>query len=191
MNLSKLEQEFFVQIKDRVKKAQYYSLKVVNTQLIALYWNIGKAITFKQQDGWGKSIVQKLSAELQKEFPGIGGFSTTNLWYMAQFYNEYNDNPNLQPLVGEISWTKHIAILSKCKDQQERKFYIQATKKFGWTKDVLINQIENKSFESYLLNQTNWDRTLNDSLKKNALLANFSHNDHRQFNYKDSGLLFV
>jgi len=77
---------------------------------------------------------------------------------MAQFYNEYNDNPNLQPLVGEISWTKHIAILSKCKDQQERKFYIQATKKFGWTKDVLINQIENKSFESYLLNQTNWDR---------------------------------
>lgn len=56
---------------------------------------------------------------------------------MAQFYNEYNDNQNLQPLVGEISWTKHIAILSKCKDQQEHKFYIQATKKFGWTKDVL------------------------------------------------------
>lgn len=56
---------------------------------------------------------------------------------MAQFYNEYNDNPNLQPLVGEISWTKHIAILSKCKDQQERKFYIQATKKFDWTKDAL------------------------------------------------------
>jgi len=150
MNLSRLEQEFFVQIKDRVKKAQYDSLKVVNTQLIALYWDIGKAITLKQQDGWGKSIVQKLSVELQKEFPGIGGFSTTNLWYMAQFYNEYNGNPNLQPLVGEISWTKHIAILSKCKDQQERKFYIQATKKFGWTKDVLINQIENKSFESYL-----------------------------------------
>lgn len=180
MNLSKLEQEFFVQIKDRVKKAQYDSLKVVNTQLIALYWDIGKAITFKQQDGWGKSIVQKLSAELQKEFPGIGGFSTTNLWYMAQFYNEYNDNPNLQPLVGEISWTKHIAILSKCKDQQERKFYIQATKKFGWTKDVLINQIENKSFESYLLNQTNWDRTLSDSLKKNALLA---IKDHYTFDF--------
>jgi predicted nuclease of restriction endonuclease-like (RecB) superfamily len=128
----------------------------------------------------GKSIVQKLSAELQKEFPGIGGFSTTNLWYMAQFYNEYNDNPNLQPLVGEISWTKHIAILSKCKDQQERKFYIQATKKFGGTKDVLINQIENKSFEGYLLNQTNWDRTLSDSLKKNALLA---IKDHYTFDF--------
>jgi hypothetical protein len=52
MNLSKLEQEFFVQIKDRAKKAQYDSLKVINTQLIALYWDIGKAITFKQQDGW-------------------------------------------------------------------------------------------------------------------------------------------
>jgi predicted nuclease of restriction endonuclease-like (RecB) superfamily len=64
-----------------------------------------------------------LSAELQKEFPGVSGFSERNLWLMAQFYIEYHDVEFLQPLVAEISWTKHIAILNKCKDNQERRFY--------------------------------------------------------------------
>jgi predicted nuclease of restriction endonuclease-like (RecB) superfamily len=61
--------------------------------------------------------------ELQKEFPSMGGFSATNLWYMVQFYNEYFPDANLQPLVGEISWTKHLIILSKCKESQERWIY--------------------------------------------------------------------
>jgi len=79
---------------------------------------------------------------------------------MAQFYTEYHTVVFLQPLVGEISWTKQIAILNKCKNNQERQFYILSTKKFGWTKNVLIHQIENKTFEKYLLNQTNFDTTL-------------------------------
>ena len=70
------------------------------------------------------------------------GFSTTNLWYMVQFYVEYHADLNLQPLVGEISWSKHVVILSKCKDSQERQFYTLATQKFGWTKDILIHQVE-------------------------------------------------
>ena len=77
---------------------------------------------------------------------------------------EYQGNEILQPLVGEISWTKHILIMSKCKDIQERQFYIIATKKIGWTKKVLIHQIENKSFEKYLLNQTNFDQTVPDTI---------------------------
>ena len=63
---------------------------------------------------------------------------------MVQFYTEYQSFENLQPLVGEISWSKHTVILGKCKDPKEREFYILATKKFGWTKNVLIHQIENK-----------------------------------------------
>ncbi|MBX3164444.1 MAG: hypothetical protein KF900_08185 [Bacteroidetes bacterium] len=66
---------------------------------------------------------------------------------MAQFYDEYHTDENLQPLVGEISWTKHTLILNMCKDSQERRFYILSTKKFGWTKNVLIHQIENKTYE--------------------------------------------
>ena len=112
-----------------------------------------------------------LSKELQNEFPGIGGFSTTNLCLMAQFYVEYQTVEFLQPLVGEISWTKHIVILNKCKNNQERQFYILSTKKFGWTKNVLIHQIENKTFERYLLNQTNFEDTLPEKIKNQAHLA--------------------
>ncbi len=151
MELANQEHQFIAEIKERVRKAQYEALKVVNTELITLYWDIGRAIVDKQKLGWGKSIVPKLSKELQKEFPGVGGFSTTNLWYMAQFYTEYQSDTNIQPMVGEISWSKHLVILSRVKEPQERLFYTQATKKFGWTKDVLTNQIENKTFERYLL----------------------------------------
>jgi predicted nuclease of restriction endonuclease-like (RecB) superfamily len=70
---------------------------------------------------------------LQKEFPGMPGFSARNIWYMQQFYAEYQGNEILQPLVAEISWSKHLIIMSKCKDLQERQFYILTTKKFSWT----------------------------------------------------------
>ncbi len=166
-----LQLNFIADIKQKVRLAQYEALKVVNTHLIHLYWEIGKSIAEKQTENWGKAIVPTLSEELQKEFPGVGGFSTTNLWSMAQFYTEYHDVEFLQPLVGEISWTKHIVILNKCKDNQERQFYILSTQKFGWTKNVLIHQIENKTFEKYLLNQTNFEDTLPPSVKNQAYLA--------------------
>jgi predicted nuclease of restriction endonuclease-like (RecB) superfamily len=71
-----------------------------------LYWDLGQMIVQRQKDeGWGKAVVERLSADLRAEFPGVGGFSTQNLWYMRQFYVEYRDNTKLQPLVGEISWT--------------------------------------------------------------------------------------
>ena len=162
---------FITSIKEKIRLAQYEALKEVNTQLIRLYWDIGKDISERQGESWGKSIVEVLSRELQKEFPGISGFSERNLWLMTQFYNEYHDIEFLQPLVAEISWTKHIAIMAKCKDKQERRFYIMATKKFGWSKNVLIHQIENKTYEKYLLGQTNFDATLPDIVKKQASLA--------------------
>ncbi|MDR3002165.1 MAG: PDDEXK nuclease domain-containing protein [Fibromonadaceae bacterium] len=167
----KSQKEFIANIKQKIRQVQYEALKAVNTSLLELYWDIGKNIAEKQSESWGKSIVSTLSKELQAEFPGIEGFSVTNLWLMAQFYNEYNNVENLQPLVGEISWTKHIVILNKCKDNKERQFYILATKKFGWTKNALINQIGNKTYEKYLLNQTNYNETLPDKIKKQAILA--------------------
>jgi hypothetical protein len=86
-----------------VRQAQYEALKDVNTQLIHLYWEIGKSIAEKQGENWGKVIVPKLSKELQNEFPGIGGFSAGNLWLMALFYTEYQTVKFLVPLVREIS----------------------------------------------------------------------------------------
>lgn len=162
---------FISEIKNKVRSAQYEAMKAVNVALINLYWDIGRSISEKQSENWGKSIVPTLSKELQKEFPGVGGFSTTNLWLMAQFFSEYQSVENLHPLVGEISWTKHIVILNKCKNSKEREFYILSTKKFGWTKNVLIHQIENKTFQKYLLNQTNFDETLPEKIKNQAILA--------------------
>jgi len=166
-----IQHNFIAEIKQKVRAAQYEALKVVNTQLINLYWEIGKSIAEKQSENWGKAIVPALSKELQNEFPGIGGFSVGNLWIMAQFYTEYQAVEFLVPLVREISWSKHISILKKCKNNQERQFYILSTKKFGWTKNVLIHQIENKTFEKYLLNQTNFDTTLPEAIQNQANLA--------------------
>ena len=97
------------EIKKRIHSAQYEALKAVNRELIGLYWDIGRMIVERQNsEGWGKSVVEKLSADLRREFPGVGGFSVQNLWYMRQFYSEYHDNERLQPLVGEIAWAHNL-----------------------------------------------------------------------------------
>src|SRR5262245_21865871 len=120
---------------------------------------------------WGDGVVRQLASDLRKEFPGVGGFSVQNLWYMRQFHLAYHGHEKLQPLVGEISWTKHLVIMAKCKDDLEREFYIRMTSKFGWSKNVLIHQIENQTYEKTLLGQTNFDKTLTPELRAQAKLA--------------------
>jgi predicted nuclease of restriction endonuclease-like (RecB) superfamily len=96
----------------------------------------------QESEGWGKSIVKRLSSDLQTEFPGVGGFSTQNLWYMRQFYQEYRESPKLQPLVGEIGWSHKLIVMGRCHDALEREFYLRMTRKFGWSKNILIHQID-------------------------------------------------
>lgn len=163
---------FLKDIKQRIHSSQYEALKAVNKEMISLYWDIGRMIIDRQKKyRWGNAVVEKLAKDLQLEFPGIQGFSTQNLWYMRQFYAEYHKSLNLQPLVGEISWTKHVIIISKCKDDLAREFYVRMTRKFGWTKNVLLHHIENQSYEKTLLNQTNFNVTLTDTIKNQAKLA--------------------
>jgi len=194
------------EIKELIYSRQYEAMKKVNIELMQLYWEIGGKIEHRQREqGWGKSVVEVLAKELQKEFPGTKGFTARNLWFMRQFYVEYSDISNLKPLVSEIndaektdenanlailkpsvshlkianlpplvadvSWTKNIVIIQKCKDPLERIFYIKATRRFGWTKDVLINNIENKAYERYLTNQTNFDETVPEKCRLQAKLA--------------------
>jgi predicted nuclease of restriction endonuclease-like (RecB) superfamily len=135
-------------VKERVRSAQYAALKAVNTELVGLYWDIGRMIAERQaKAGWGRAVVENLSADLRREFPGVAGFSVQNLWYMRQFYLEYHGYEKLQPLVGEIAWAHNLVIMSRCKDPLEREFYIRMTRKFGWSKNVLIHQIDNQSYE--------------------------------------------
>jgi predicted nuclease of restriction endonuclease-like (RecB) superfamily len=160
------------EVKERIRSAQYEALRTANKELVALYWDIGAMITRRQNaEGWGKSVVERLANDLQQEFPGVKGFSVQNLWYMRQFYQEYQGSPKLQPLVGEIAWSHNLIIVQRCKDPLEREFYIRMTRKFGWSKNVLIHQIENQSYEKTLLGQTNFDKALTPSQRAQAKLA--------------------
>lgn len=159
-------------IKTRIHNAQYEAMKAVNKAHILLNWDIGRMILEKQEQlGWGKSVVTQMSKDIQFAFPGIAGYSPDNLWRMRKFYLKYKDDAKLAPLVQEISWSHNIVIMEKCKDDLERQFYIHMTKKFGWTKDVLIHQVENKSHAKYLLNQTNFDQALPEKYQHQGILA--------------------
>jgi len=175
--------DFLIAVKDRIRQAQYQALRAANKELLSLYWDLGESICRKQENlGWGKSVVETLARDLQVEFPGQNGFSAANLWLMRQFYIEYRALPNLEPLVREISWAKNVLVIKRCKDLQEREFYLRATARFGWTKDVLKHQIDNKSYERYLLNQTNFDATLPAEIRNQAVLA---VKDHYTFDFLD------
>ncbi len=161
-----------MEIKQRIRSAQYEALKAVNREMINLYWDIGKIIVTQQQGAsWGKSVVEQLAKDLQAEFPGISGFSAANLWRMRLFYESYVNNEKLAPMVREIGWSHNLVIVEKCKDDLEREFYIRMTRKFGWTKNVLIHQIENQTYEKTLLNQTNFDKTVPAEIRNQLKLA--------------------
>jgi predicted nuclease of restriction endonuclease-like (RecB) superfamily len=116
---------------------------------------------------------------------------------MRTFYLEYSQKTKLHPsgaeirqlalptLLAEIGWKKNVVIMEKCKDPLEREFYIKMTKRYGWTKNVLINNIENKAFEKYLLNQTNFDKTVPEKYRLQAKLA---VKDDYNFDFMEMGL---
>jgi predicted nuclease of restriction endonuclease-like (RecB) superfamily len=110
-------------IKERISEAQYEALKAVNKELITLYWDIGRMIVERQKsESWGKAVVERLAKDLQAEFPGIKGFSASNLWRMKLFHETFVDNKKLAPLVREIGWSHNLIIMEKCKDDLQREF---------------------------------------------------------------------
>ena len=160
------------EIKERIHRAQYAALRAVNKELVALYWDIGQMIVGRQKGrSWGKTVVERLAGDLRAAFPGVGGFSASNLWRMKAFYEAYASSGKLAPLVREISWSHNLVIIEQCADPIEREFYIRMTKKFGWTKNVLIHQVENQSYEKTLLGQTNFDRAITPAIRAQAKLA--------------------
>lgn len=160
------------EIRERIRSSQYAALRAVNRELIALYWDIGRMIVERQaREKWGRAVVERLAADLQREFPGIRGFSSHNIWRMRKIYLAYCENQKLAPMVQEIGWSHNIVIFEKCKDDLQREFYIRMTRKFGWTKSVLIHHIDNQTYEKTLLNQVNFDQTLPEEVRNQAKLA--------------------
>jgi predicted nuclease of restriction endonuclease-like (RecB) superfamily len=164
---------FLKEIKVKIAKARIAAYKNLNKGLIELYRDIGKSIVEKQQKhGWGKRIVERLSDDLRKEFHDVKGYSAQNLWYMRQFYLAYKDFPNLQQAVGEIPWGQNLVILSRVKNIKDREFYVKATIQFGWSRDVLVHQIEAEAHKQAKVKKIhNFPKTLPAHLSEQANLA--------------------
>lgn len=139
---------FVKEIKSKIYSAKSQAILSANRFMIELYFEIGREIVEKQETlGWGKSVVEVMSKELKDEFGEKSGYSTQNLWYMRQFYLSYKDTPNLQQLVGEISWGSNILIFSKCKEYDEKEYYIKSTIENDWNRNVLMHHIKTDLFQ--------------------------------------------
>ena len=133
----------------------------VNADTLKLYWNIGNSILQKQKEkGWGKKVIEQLSKDLTNRFPNDRGYSVRNLGYMKYFAQEYPDFPILQVPLAQITWYHHISLLTKVKDDIERAYYITETAHNGWSRDVMMMQINNGyiNAKGYAIN--NFDNVL-------------------------------
>lgn len=142
---------FLINLKKDIIQSRNNALKSVNKELINLYWNIWEKLSDKIKNSkWWNSIIENLSNDIKKEFPWIQGFSKDNLWRMVKFFEFYNENKKLAPLVQEISWSNNIIILEKCENDFQREYYLKLSKKLALSKRVLQNKIEAQEFERIL-----------------------------------------
>lgn len=154
-------EDFLHQLKERIRTAQVRAALAVNQELILLYWQIGRSILEQQQsEGWGAKVIERLAKDLRKEFPEIKGFSRTNLGYMKAFAEAYPEETIYQRGVGKLPWRHNIALLEKLKTQDQRLWYAEKALENGWSRDVLVWQIESNLFGRQGKAVTNFDRTL-------------------------------
>jgi predicted nuclease of restriction endonuclease-like (RecB) superfamily len=130
-------------IKERIQTAQVRAAVAVNQELVLLYWGIGKEILARQQaEGWGKNVIPRLSKDLASEFPEMKGLSPRNLGYMKAFAEAWPEEPILQQLVAKLPWGHNVRLLDYVKDPKERLWYARAAIEQGWSRNVLVIQIE-------------------------------------------------
>ncbi|MHC5773302.1 PDDEXK nuclease domain-containing protein [Nostoc sp.] len=154
-------EDFLTELKSRISSAQLRAAVAVNKELVLLYWQIGRDILNRQQQqGWGAKVINRLAADLQKAFPEMKGFSRTNLMYMRALAEAYPDEQIVQQVVGQIPWGHNVRILDTIKDQTERLWYVQQTIQYGWSRNVLVHQIESKLYQRQGKATTNFNRTL-------------------------------
>lgn len=153
--------DFLQGLKERIRTAQIRAALAVNQELVLLYWEIGREILTRQQhQGWGGKVIEQLSKDLRREFPDMKGFSRTNLLYMRAFAEAYPDWQIVQQTAGQIPWFHNCTLLDKVKDPTERLWYIQQTIENGWSRNVLVHQIESGLYQRQGKAITNFEQTL-------------------------------
>lgn len=157
------------ELKNKIKISQNRAILSVNKELIFLYYEIGKIILKNQsQKGWGSKIIENLAEDLRKEFPNMKGLSLRNLRYMRLFAESYPAE-FVQQSVAQLSWGHNIALLDKV-SSNKRDWYAKKAIENGWSRNVMIHQIESNLYERMLLEGKthNFSQTLPD---KNSELA--------------------
>jgi predicted nuclease of restriction endonuclease-like (RecB) superfamily len=148
-------------LKTRIRQAQLQAVLAVNHELTLLYWRIGRDILERQHRfGWGAKIIDRLASDLRGEFPAMKGFSRTNLLYMRSFAAAWPDRSFVQQVVGQIPWGHNLRILELVKTFPEREWYIRQTIQNGWSRNVLVHQIDSGLYRRQGKAQTNFTRTL-------------------------------
>ncbi len=144
--------ESFAEIVGLIEQARQRAYQAVNTALIDLYWQVGEEISRKiAVAGWGKGTVDELALYIQRQQPGIRGFSPQNLWRMRQFFDAYRGEPILSPLVRELPWSHNLVILAQSKRLEEREFYLRLAIQERWGKRELERQFRQALFERTVL----------------------------------------
>ena len=153
--------QFLTELKERIGTAQIRAAVSVNRELVLLYWQIGRSILARQtEQGWGAGVIDRLSADLRREFPEMKGFSPRNLRYMRTFAESWPDEPILQEALAELPWYHHVVLLTKLATPEERLWYARQTTANGWSGNVLALQIQSGLIRRAGAAQTNFERTL-------------------------------
>lgn len=130
-------------IKQRVQEAQVRAAVAVNRELVLLYWQIGRDILRRQQqEGWGAKVIDRLAADLHAAFPSVKGFSARNLKYMRALADAFPDEAFVQEALAQITWYHAVTLLEKVADPETRAWYVRQTIAQGWSRNVLVLQIE-------------------------------------------------
>lgn len=170
------------ELKSKIRVSQLKAAVKVNTELILVYWHLGKGLVQKQQDAqWGDALIEQLSKDLASTFPEMKGFSRTNLFYIKKWYLFYNQEAKLIPqlvgqfassisfdetqelipqLVGLIPWGHNREIVTKCTDVKEAFFYVSETIRHNWSRAVLVHQLESKLYQRQGKSLNNFALTL-------------------------------
>ena len=145
----------FIEVVEMIRNTRSQVLRIANTALIDLYWNVGKYLSVKiASSEWGDGVVKQLAAHIEKNCPDIKGFSDKNLWRMKQFYEAYaDDNEKLSTVLRQISWSNNLTILSRTQSAEERKFYLQKCISERYSNRELNRQIDSAFYERTLTSQ--------------------------------------
>ena len=153
--------DFLSALKQRIRSAQTKAALAVNQELILLYWQIGNEVLTRQREqGWGGKVIDRLAVDLKREFPDMAGFSKTNLKYMRVFAEAYSETEIGQRCVGQLPWRHNIALFTKLKDKDSRLWYARKAVENGWSRDILVMQMESNLLERLGGSTTNFERSL-------------------------------